>query len=353
MKTVIVPQREAFQKEHNGKQVDLFHLKGDGHLEAYITNYGAKVVSLFFSAKNGEQVDLVLGHDSLDDYIHSEEQYFGSVCGRYANRIAKGVFSIDGEEYQLPINNGPNSLHGGLEGFNAKVWEVLETKENELKLRYLSKDGEEGYPGNLSVTVIYKIEADVLSIEYVAETDQPTILNLTNHSYFNLSGAGDPSIEDHLLEINAKSFLPTDETAIPYGAPQRVENTAMDFRTPCLIGARIDNPVDQLKWARGYDHTFLLDKKLGTFGPCCEVSSPKTGIKMSVFTSEPGVQVYTGNWMTGKMRGKGEQRYPARSAVCFETQHYPDSPNHPEYPCTELRPGQTYHSTTEFRFYAN
>lgn len=353
MREICIPQRSAFQKTHQNKKVDLYHLTSNGILEAYITNYGAKVVSLIVKDSNGDPVDVVLGHDTLEDYINSEEQYFGAICGRYANRIAKGKFTIDGEEYSLPINNGPNSLHGGVEGFNAKVWDVVEHSSNTLKLKYISPDGEEGYPGEVTVYVTYTVDGDKLVIDYEASTTKSTVLNLTNHSYFNLSGAGDISIEDHIMKINSKEYLPTDDTAIPYGAPQNVAGTPFDFTTPTGIGLRIDEPIDQLIWAKGYDHTYIIDKPEHKFGFCAEVSSPKTNISMSVYSSEPGVQVYTGNWMTGNMRGKGTQKYPARSAVCFETQHYPDSPNKPEYPSTELRPGKTFRSKTEFRFEHN
>lgn len=341
-----------FSKEIDGKQTALYILQNKKGLEIAITNYGAKIVSILAPDKNGRPVDVVLGHDSIDDYVSSEEAYFGAVCGRYGNRIAKGKFTLDGVTFdKLAVNNGPNSLHGGLKGFNAVVWDAEQTGDQTLKLTYVSADGEEGFPGRLVTTVTYRLSDDnELVISYEAETDKPTVVNLTNHSYFNLSGAGDPSVADHTLEIAADTYLPTDETAIPYGAPEKVEGTPMDFRTPHRVGERIDEPFQQLVWARGYDHTYILNKNAGELSFCARCSSPKTGIVMETYTTQPGVQLYTGNWMTGNMRGKFDQRYPARAALCLETQHFPDSPNKPEYPSTVLRPGEKYEQTTIYRF---
>lgn len=342
---------KRFDTEVDGKQVHIYTLKNLNGMEVSLTNLGGKVVQLIVPDRDGNPVDVVLGHDSIADYLSSEEAYFGAICGRYANRIAKGTFSIDGHEYRLPINNGPNSLHGGVVGFNAVVWEVVKYNPRKLHLRYVSTDGEEGYPGTLTVDVIYTLEDEnELKITYQATTDRPTVVNLTNHSYFNLSGEGDPSIHDHFLTIPAKAYLPTDDTAIPYGDPQEVTGTPFDFTTPHTIGERIDTDMDQLNWARGYDHTYVIDKPLGEMGLCAICHSPKTGISMAVYSTQPGMQVYTGNWMTGNMRGKGQSTYPARAAVCFETQHFPDSPNKPAYPTTLLRPGEEYRETTTFSF---
>ena len=304
--------------------------------------------------RSGKLTDVVTGHNSLDEYLVSEEPYFGAICGRYGNRIAKGTFTLDGVVYdKLAINNGPNSLHGGLKGFNSVVWDLNQTDDQTVELKYTSVDGEEGFPGTLQTTVTYHLTNDnEVVIMYQAVTDKPTVLNLTNHSYFNLSGAGDPSVADHTLTINADYYLPTDDTAIPFGVPEKVEGTPMDFRTPYLVGARIDEPIDQLTWARGYDHTFILNKEQGELGFCARCSSPKTGIIMETYTTEPGVQLYTGNWMTGNFEGKNGQRYPARAALCLETQHYPDSPNHSEYPSTVLRPGEIFESKTIYKFSA-
>ena len=341
---------KAFQGVVDGKEVRLYSLTNKQGAEAHFINQGAKLVSLIVPSRSG-WTDVVIGHDSLQEYLDSEEAYFGAICGRYANRVAKGSFSLDGESYQLPINNGPNALHGGLKGFNAVIWDAEQTATNRIVFRYVAADGEEGYPGELHVEVVYTLtEEHELTIEYRATTSKPTILNLTNHSYFNLSGDGDASVHDHSLQIDAKEYLPTDETAIPYGAPAAVEGTPMDFREPHLVGEHIDTAWDQLVWARGYDHTYILDKPLGKLGRAARCSSPKTGIVMEVYTDQPGVQLYTGNWMSGNMRGKHGHRYPARAALCLETQHYPDSPNRPEYPSTRLAPGQEFRSTTAFRF---
>ncbi len=343
--------KENFDTTVDGKRVALYTIRNLNGMRVDITNLGGKVVSIIVPDRDGKPTDVALGHDTIEDYIASEEQYFGAICGRYANRITRGRFEIDGTTYSLAINNGPNALHGGLRGFNAVVWEMVEHTDTLLKLSYVSPDGEEGYPGTLSVTVTYSVgEANELRIDYGATTSRPTVLNLTNHSYFNLSGEGDPSVHDHELVINARTYLPTDDTAIPYGAPAPVAGTPMDFNAPHTIGERIDEPVDQLVWARGYDHTFVIDKPLGSFDLCAICSSPKSGITLSVWSTEPGMQVYTGNWMSGNMRGKGSSRYPARSAVCFETQHFPDSPNHTEYPSTVLRPGEDFTSRTVYAF---
>ena len=342
---------EAFEANLPEGTSKLYTLTNRQGAEAHFINQGAKLVSLLVPSRTGDFVDVILGHDSLQEYIDSEEAYFGAICGRYANRIALGKFALDGINYELPINNGPNSLHGGLRGFNAVIWKGEQTKANQVSFRYVSPDGEEGYPGELSVEVIYTLtEENELTIEYTASTTKPTVLNLTNHAYFNLSGEGDPSVHDHTLVIDAKEYLPTDETAIPYGAPAPVEGTPMDFTTPHTIGERADADFDQLRWARGYDHTYILDKALGKLGRAARCSSPKTGIVMEVYTDQPGVQLYTGNWMSGNLRGKHDHRYPARAALCLETQHYPDSPNKPEYPTTRLNPGEVFHSVTAFRF---
>ncbi|MDY3090299.1 MAG: aldose epimerase family protein [Porphyromonas sp.] len=341
---------EAFTATVDGKEVRLISLVNKHGAEAHFINQGAKLVSLVVPGQEGF-VDVVIGHDSTADYLASEEAYFGAICGRYANRIAKGKFTLDGEEYSLAVNNGPNALHGGLKGYNAVIWDIVEQTDSKVVLRYLSPDGEEGYPGNLDITVAYTLTDDnELCIDYSARTDKATVLNLTNHAYFNLSGDGDASVHDHTLEIFAEHYLPTDDTAIPCGMPEPVEGTPFDFRTPHLIGERIDTEIDQLVWARGYDHTFVLSKPLGKLGLAARCSSPKTGITMEVYTDQPGVQLYTGNWMSGNMRGKHGAKYPARAALCLETQHYPDSPNRPEYPSTRLEVGEEFHSTTVFAF---
>lgn len=344
---------EDFNKQIDGKNTELCVLTNKNGAELAITNYGAKIVSLMVPDRNGKLIDVVTGHATLDDYLHSEEPYFGAVCGRYANRIAKGKFTLDGTTYELPVNNGPNCLHGGIEGFNAKVWDIEYQDEHSIQLNYVSADGEEGFPGTLETTVTYSLtdENEVL-ILYQAVTDKPTVLNLTNHSYFNLSGAGDPYIGDHLLTINADYYLPTDSTAIPYGPKEKVEGTPMDFRREYAVGERIDDNFEQLIFGKGYDHTYVLNKTADELSFCARCRSPKTGIVLEVYTTQPGVQLYTGNWMTGQFEGKPGQRYPERAALCLETQHFPDSPNQPGYPTTTLRPGERFESSTYFKFSA-
>jgi len=341
-----------FDKLVDGKQVKLVNLTNTNGCELALTNHGARIVSLMVPDKNGNLVDIVTGHDSIDDYLTTEEPYFGAVCGRYANRIAKGRFELDGIVYdKLAINNGPNSLHGGTKGFNAVVWDIENIEKQFVTFSYLSKDGEEGFPGNLQTTVTYTFtDSNEVVINYRATTDKPTVLNLTNHAYFNLSGAGNPSVEDHILTINADQYLDTDETAIPYGAGTTVENTPMDFRTPHPIGERIKNDFKQLIQAKGYDHNYILNKENNELSFCARCVSPQTGIVMETYTTQPGVQLYIGNWMSGKMDGKHGQRYPAYSAFCLETQHFPDSPNHPDYPSTVLRPEETFESETIYKY---
>lgn len=341
-----------FCKSVDGKEVTLCLLTNSKGSELTVTNYGAKIVSLMVPDRTGKWVDVVTGHATLDDYLVSEEPYFGAICGRYGNRIAKGTFTLDGVVYnQLAINNGPNSLHGGKKGFNAVVWDIRQTDGQTVELSYTAGDGEEGFPGTLKVILTYHLTDDnEVVISYQATTDKPTVLNLTNHSYFNLSGAGDPYIGDHVLTINADYYLPTDDTAIPYGPKEKVEGTPMDFRTPVEVGARINDNFEQLVFGKGYDHTYVLNKEANELSFCARCSSPKTGISMDTYTTEPGVQLYTGNWMTGRFEGKGGLRYPQRAALCLETQHFPDSPNRPEYPSTVLRPGEIFQSKTVYAF---
>lgn len=343
---------EDFCKQVDGKNTTLCILTNKNGAELTITNYGAKIVSLLVPDKSGKLTDVVTGHNSIDEYLNSPEPYFGAICGRYGNRIAKGKFVLDGVEYnKLAINNGPNNLHGGIKGFNAQVWEIEQADNQRVVLNYVSPDGEEGFPGELRVTVTYRLtDKNEVEISYQAITNKPTVVNLTNHSYFNLSGAGDPSIGDHLLMINADYYLPTDETAIPYGPKAKVEGTPMDFRTPQPVGSRINEDFEQLVFGNGYDHTYILNKEKNELSFCARCLSPKTGIVMEVYTTEPGVQLYTGNWMTGHFSGKNRQRYPSRSALCLETQHFPDSPNRPEYPSTVIRPEEAFISKTIYKF---
>ena len=342
-----------FNKQIDGKETMLCILTNSKGAELSITNYGAKIVSLMVPNRDGEFVDVVTGHNTIDEYLTSEEPYFGAICGRYGNRIAKGKFILDGILYdKLAINNGPNSLHGGIKGFNSVVWDLKQIDQQTVELKYTSIDGEEGFPGNLNTTVTYHLSNDnEVIITYQATTDKPTILNLTNHSYFNLSGQGNPSVYNHSLMINADYYLPTDETAIPYGPKEKVEGTPMDFRTPHEVGERIEEEFEALKFGKGYDHTYILNKRNeNELSFCARCSSPITGIVMECYTTEPGVQLYTGNWMTGNFVGKNGQRYPARAALCLETQHFPNSPNNPDYPSVTLRPDDTFRSQTIYKF---
>jgi aldose 1-epimerase len=344
-------QKENFHKVVEGKFVDLFTLKNRKGVEVSVINYGAKIVSIHVPDKNGNLVDVVLGKSYIDDYMNDQEPYFGAICGRTANRIANGKFSLEGNEYTLAINNGPNSLHGGIKGFNAVVWDVHQPDDRTLELRYLSKDGEEGFPGNLAVTVIYHLTDDnALEIRYHATTDKTTILNLTNHSYFNLSGEGDPYVGDHELQINAGYYLPTNDVAIPLGKPENVEDTPFDFRSLHTIGERIDVENTQLIYGNGYDHNFNIRKEEEGLVECAKAISPKTGIVMQVYTTEPGVQLYTGNFLEGNFTGKKGHSYPKRSAFCLETQHYPDSIHHSDYPPVTLKPGEVFESQTVYQF---
>jgi len=341
-----------FQQVVNGKETRLCVLTNQAGAELTVLNYGAKIVSLMIPDRNGVFTDIVTGFGSIGEYLGPDDAFFGAVCGRYSNRIANGRFMLDGVVYDnLALNNGPNHLHGGLKGFNAVVWDMNQVDDQTVHLTYTSIDGEEGYPGTLQVSVCYQLgEDNSMCIKYKATTDKPTVLNLTNHSFFNLSGAGDPSIADHLLLLNADYYLPTDKTAIPFGPKEKVEGTPMDFRSWHPIGDRINDDFEQLIFGNGYDHTYIINKGERTLSYCASCVSPKTGILMDVFTSEPGVQLYTGNYMTGKSSGKNGQRYPRRSALCLETQHFPDSPNKPDYPTTNLRPGETFQSYTVYDF---
>ena len=343
-----------FQQVVDGKETWLCTLANKAGAEVTVLNYGAKIVSLMVPDMKGNMTDVVTGHDSIADYLASTEKYFGGICGRYGNRIAKGRFMLNGVVYdQLAINNGPNHLHGGIKGFNAVVWEMTQVDNQTVILNYMSEDGEEGFPGALMVTVSYHLtDENAVYMFYHATTDKPTVLNLTNHSYFNLSGAGDPSITDHILRINADYYLPTDNTSIPYGPKEKTKGTPMDFKTPHTIGERINNDFEQLIFGKGYDHTYIINKGKSKLNTCAQCFSHKTGIMMEIFTTEPGVQLYTGNWMTGRLKGKKGLFYPMRSALCLETQHFPDSPNKPDYPSTTLRPGEVFDSRTIYRFSA-
>jgi aldose 1-epimerase len=339
-----------FVSEVAGKPTALYVLKNEKGMEVCITNYGGRVVSIVVPDKNGAMTDVVLGYDKIADYVASDGN-FGALIGRYGNRIAHGRFALDSAEYQLPQNNNGHCLHGGPEGFHTKVWDAVQPNPATLNLTYLSIDGEAGFPGNLNVKVTYEVTTDnALDIRYEATTDRATMVNLTNHSYFNLSGIPGSQILDHLIQINADGYLPVDNLLIPCEGIAPVENTPLDLRPLIPIGARIDAPFDQLLKGGGYDHNWVLNTQGDLTKPAAKVISPANGIALEVYTTEPGIQFYSGNAMSGLDKGKFGTLYPHRGALCLETQHYPDSPNQPEFPTTTLRPGEVYTSRCIYRF---
>jgi len=348
-------QKQPFGKTPDGGVAELYTLTNRKGMEVAITNYGGIVVQLRVPDRKGNMADVVLGYDDLEGYIH-DKAYFGALIGRYGNRIAQGKFSLGGKVYTLPRNNDENTLHGGLKGFNQALWRAKELRTENgpaLQLEYLSKDGEEGFPGNLSVKVIYTLtEENELKIEYSATTDKETVVNLTNHSYFNLAGAGNGDILEHQVVLRADKFTPVSESLIPTGELRSVQGTPMDFRTPTAVGARIDQEDQQLKYGHGYDHNWVLESG-GSKTPALAASvyESGTGRVLEVWTTEPGVQFYTGNFLVGP-KGKGGKAYERRYALCLETQHFPDSPNHPNFPSTVLKPGQSYHTVTIYKFSA-
>jgi aldose 1-epimerase len=350
-------QKQAFGKTPDGQPVDLYTLTNKNGMEATITNYGGTVVSLKVPDHQGKFDDVVLGYDKITDYAEGKS-YFGAIIGRYGNRIAHGKFAIGSSTYTLAKNNGENTLHGGNIGFNKRVWSAKEVSGPAgpaLELTYLSKDMEEGFPGNLSVKVVYTLtDQNSLKIDYSATTDKETVVNLTNHSYFNLAGQGSGDILQHRLLLHAEKFTPVDAGLIPTGELRPVKGTPFDFSTPTAIGVRIDQVEEQIKLGMGYDHNFVLTRgiKNGTLALAAVVHEPKTGRVLEVWTTEPGVQFYTGNFLDGTGTGKGGKPYGRRTAFCLETQHFPDSPNHPAFPSTLLKPGAQYHTTTVYKFSA-
>lgn len=346
-------RKEAFGKTADGQEVELYTLTNSRGVEVKITTYGGIVTSLKVPDRAGRMGDVVLGFDTLDPYLKGHP-FFGTIVGRYGNRIAKGRFTLNGVEYKLATNNGENHLHGGIKGFDKAVWKAKPAAVKDgvaLELSYLSKDGEEGYPGNLSVTVTYTLTEDnALRIDYAATTDKDTVVNLTHHSYFNLAGQGNGDILAHLMQIDADRFLPVDAGLIPTGELRPVKGTPMDFTRPTPIGARIEQDYEQLKFGRGYDHTWVINGASGRLRRAARVSDPATGRVMEVWTTEPGVQLYTGNFLDGTIRGKEDKVYPQRAGFCLETQHFPDSPNKPGFPSTVLKKGARYRSTTVYRF---
>lgn len=353
--TVSKMTKKAFGQTAGGQVVDLYTLTNDNGVEASVMTYGAILVSLKSPDKTGAVADVVLGFDSLDGYLR-EHPYFGAIVGRYGNRIARGRFSLNGTTYNLAVNNGENHLHGGNKGFDKVVWtaRALESGSSPgIELRYLSRDGEEGYPGNLDVTVTYKLTpSNELQIDYLAVTDKDTVLNLTNHSYFNLSGDADPDILRHQVMIHASRYTPVDAGLIPTGELRGVEGTPFDFRTPTAIGARINAADQQLTRGKGYDHNFVADRAGSGLELIARASDPVSGRVLEVLSTQPGVQFYTGNFLDGKLTGKGGKAIGHRAGFCLETQHFPDSPNQPKFPSTVLKPGETYKQSTVFRLSA-
>jgi len=345
--------KQPFVATERGTPIELFTLTNTKGVEAKITNYGGIVVSLKVPDLNGGMGDVVLGYDTLAEYINNNP-YFGCLVGRYGNRIAKGKFTLGGKEFTLLTNNGPNHLHGGAKGFDKIVWQARPFQSEAgpaLELRYVSKDGEEGYPGNLSVKATYTLtEANELRLDYEATTDKDTIANLTHHSYFNLANAGKSDILNHEVMIAADKFTPVDSTLIPSGELRPVKGTPFDFTTAMKIGARINNDDEQLKFGNGYDHNWVINKPMGELGLMARVGEPTTGRVMEVLSTEPGLQFYSGNFLDGSNVGKGGVAYQFRHGFCMEPQHYPDSPNKPDFPSVVVKPGQVYKNTIIYRF---
>ncbi len=340
----------GFNRTVDGKQVSLFTMKNKNGLEMNVTNYGGRIVSFLAPDKTGKMEDVVLGFDSLDSYLDLKNNY-GAAIGRYGNRIAKGLFTLGDAQYTLATNNGVNHLHGGNVGYSSKVWDAVMKNPNELELSLVSPDMDEGFPGELKVVMTYKLTDDnELVINYSATTDKQTICNLTNHSYFNLHGAGNGDVLDHVLYINADAITPVDSTLIPTGEIMPVAGTPFDFKTPAAIGSRINEDHQQLKFGNGYDHNFVLNNAETGLTLAASVYEPVSGRFMEVFTDQPGIQIYGGNFLNGQVPGKGNKPYNFRTAICLETQCFPDSPNQPEFPSVVLNPGETYSHTCIYKF---
>jgi len=349
-------EKRAFGTVEGGQPINLYVLRNQAGMEVSITNYGGAVVSLKVPDRTGKLADVVLGYDNLEGYV-ADKSYFGAIIGRYANRIAHARFVLHGASYTLAKNDGENELHGGTKGFNKRVWTAKEISGHDgeaLELTYYSKDTEEGYPGNLTAKVTYTLTPkNELKIEYQATTDKETVVNLTNHSYFNLSGQGNGDILNHRLTIHAQEFSPVDSTLIPGREPRGVQGTPFDFSQSEVIGARINEDDPQLKFGRGYDHNWILNPKgEHPLSLAAELYEPASGRVMEVWTTEPGLQFYSGNFLNGTVHGKEDKTYGYRSGLCLETQHFPDSPNHPAFPSTILKPGERFHSTTVYKFLA-
>jgi aldose 1-epimerase len=348
----MMPDRKAFQETIDGKQTDLYTLKSSSGLMAAITNYGGRIVGLWVPDKDGKLTDVVVGMSSVMGFKNSSEPYFGATIGRFGNRIANGTFTLDGKQYNLPKNNGPNTLHGGKKGFQDVVWDATQPNDSTITLHYISKDGEEGFPGNLDVTVTYTLTGNnELKCDYLATTDKKTVVNLTNHAFFNLNGEGSGTINNHILQVAADQYTPVDSTLIPLGKHAPVAGTPFDFRNPTAIGARVnDSTNEQLKFGKGYDHNFVLRDGSKTMKQAATITGDGSGITMTVLTQEPGLQFYGGNFMQGKNTFKSGGKDEFRTAFCLETQHFPDSPNQSAFPSTVLEPGQKYQTSSVYRF---
>lgn len=348
-------KKQKYGTTPDKQQVDLYTLSNSQGIEVQVINFGGIITSIHVPDRNGKMADIALGFDNLDGYLENKP-YFGAIIGRYANRIANGKFTLNGKEYTLAKNNGPNSLHGGIKGFNKVVWDAEPLRDGRgagVRLSYLSKDGEEGYPGNLKVKVTYTLtDKNELKIDYEATTDKATPINLTNHSYFNLAGEGNGDVLAQELQLNADSFTPVNQNLIPTGEIKPVKGTPLDFTQTTALGARINDPYEQLVIAHGYDHNFVVNRKNDELQFAARVRDPKSGRVLEAYTTQPGIQLYTGNFLDGTVVGKHGHPYKQREAFCLETQHYPDSPNHPDFPSTILRPGQTFHSQTVYKFSA-
>jgi aldose 1-epimerase len=345
-------KKSAWGKTADGAPISLFTLTS-GKIEVRITDFGAHLVAVRTPDRKGRVADVALGFDSAEGYLNRPNAYLGSVVGRYANRIAEGHFAIDGKDYQIPINNGPNALHGGPEGFDRYLWKAEEVS-NGVELTHVSPDGDMGFPGKMTTRVRYTVDdtkgGDTLRLDYIATTDKPTIVNLTNHVYFNLRGDDDGDILGHVVELNADRFTPVNGEQIPVGEIAPVAGTPLDFRKPHVIGGRINEDYDQLKLCRGYDHNFVVNGQAGSLRRAAQVKEPESGRTMTVETTEPGFQLYTGNFLNGTLTGRHGKKYEPRTGFCIETGQFPDAPHHANFPSTVLRPGETLRSTTTFKF---
>jgi len=341
----------TFHRLVDGKEIKLYTLKNSKGTEVWLTNYGARILSVITPDSAGNRADITLGYHTFDEYLN-DNMYLGCIVGRYANRIAKGKFALDGVTYHLYLNNGPNTLHGGLKGFDKHVWDSRQNGDT-VFFSYLSKDGEEGYPGNLTVNVFYTLTDDNrLVLDMQAETDKKTIINLTNHAYFNLNGEGTGDILGHDLTLVADAITPVDSTLIPTGELMPVDNTPFDFRKPQTIGARINESHQQLLYGKGYDHNWVLSKAPGSFGLAARLHSPVTGRILEIWTTQPGIQFYSGNFMDGTAKGKSGGIYAFRNGLALEPHHFPDSPNQKNFPSVVLNPGEKFHETIEYVFSA-